>query len=133
MVKIRGHDTQERMGVGSALTVSVPTVLSSSPSGYTLCPTKRRRGSTSESPSTSHGSVVTASSGTTETFHGHSNTSYRNWLQLVEPTTDSHVYDSFVEEKVATHCDSVRTTGTVQCLHQVILSSRTHTLPVDSI
>jgi hypothetical protein len=88
---------------------------------------------TSESPSTTHGSVVTANSGATETFHGRSNTAYKNWLQLVQPTAASHVYASFVEQKVAAHCDVVWTTGTVQCLHQGILSSMTRTLPANSI
>ena len=55
--------------MGSPLVVSLPEPLVSSPSEYMLCPTKRRRGSTTESPSTSHGSVVTVSSGATETFH----------------------------------------------------------------
>ena len=77
------HDSQERMGVGLPLPAPFPASLDSSPSGYTLCPTKRRRGLTRESPSTSHGSVVTAILETADTFDGHSNTVYRNWFQTV--------------------------------------------------
>ena len=68
----------------------------------------------------------------TDTFDGRSNTAYKNWWQLVQPTAASHVYASFVEEKVADQCDGVWTTGTVQCLHR-ILPSMTRTLPANSI
>jgi hypothetical protein len=51
----------------------------------------------------------------------------------VQPTAASHVYASFIEEKVSVQCDGVWTTGTVQCLHQGILSSMTRTLPANSI
>ena len=53
------YDNQDHLGPGSPLVVWIPETLTSSVSGYSLCPTKRRHGLTSESPSTSHGSVVT--------------------------------------------------------------------------
>ena len=89
-------------------------------------PAKRRRGLTSESPSTSLGSVVTANLGGTDTFEGHSNTVYRNWHRIPKLA-------SFINAKVADHENGVWTTGIVQCLHQGILPSRTRTLPADSI
>ena len=97
------------------------------------CQPATRRGLTSESPSTSLGSVVTANVGATDTFEGHSNTAYRNWIQAVQPSAASHEYASFINAKVADHENGVWTTGIVQCLHQGILPSRTRTLPADSI
>ena len=70
--------------------------------------------------------------GSTDTFDGHSNTTYKNWLQVVQPRV-THVYSSFVEETVADQCDGVWTTGSVEYLHQGILSSMTHTLPTNRI
>jgi hypothetical protein len=98
-----------------------------------LRPAKRRRGLTSESPSTSHGSVVAAFSGATDTFDGHSNSAYKSWLQAVQPTAASHEYASFINEKVADHDNGVWTTGIVLCLHQGLLTSMTRTLSADSI
>lgn len=34
----------------------------------------------------SHGSVVTTISGTPETLHGHSTTTYKKWIQSIQPT-----------------------------------------------
>ena len=77
----------------------------------------RRHISPCESPTTSQGSVVTTISGVTDTFDGRSNTSYKNWLQLVQSNVVTHQYTSFVEKEVADQCNGVWTTGTVQCLH----------------
>ena len=127
------HDIQDRMGTGSPLTASFPVSMTSSRSGYTLCPAKRLRGLTNESPSTSHGSVVTAILGVTDTFNGRSNSVYKKCLQTVHASEASHEYVSFINEKVADHDNGVWTTGTVQCLHQGILPSMTRTLPADII
>ncbi len=49
-------------------------------------------------------------------------------------TTDAkHDYVSFVTKTVACQTDGVWTTGTIQCLHEGILPSMTHTLPTDTI
>ena len=122
-----------RLEISTPLSVSLPATLSSSPSGYSLCPAKRCRGLTSESPSTSHGSVVTAILGATDTFDGRSNSAYKNWLQVVQPSAASRDYAFFINAKVADHDTGVWTTGIVQCLHQGFLPSMTRTLPADSI
>ena len=96
-------------------------------------PAKRHRGLTSESPSTIHGSVVTAILGVTDTFDGRSNSAYNNWLQAVHPPAVSHEYVSFINKKVCDHVNGVWTTGIVQCLHQGRLASMTRTLPDDII
>jgi hypothetical protein len=44
----------------------------------------------------------------------------------------THDFDTFIDEKVASHADGVWTTGKVQCLHQGIMPSMTRTLTVDS-
>ena len=108
------HDSQESMGEESPLAAPPPASLTSIPSGYTLRPTKQSRGLTNESPSTSLGSVVTANLVVTDTFQGHSNTTYRHWLQAVHPSTDSHEYVSFINAKVADHENGVWTTDIVQ-------------------
>ena len=82
-----------------------------------------------DSRSTSHVSVVRQFLGVTDAFDGLSNTIYKNWLQLVQPTAATHVYASFIDKKLADQCDGVWTTGTVQCLHQGILPSMTRLLP----
>ena len=127
------HDSQERMEVGSPRAASHSASLDSSPSGNSLRSVKRRRIAPRETPSTSQGSIVTAVLGATDIFDGRSDTAYKNWLQLVQPTEATHMYASFVEKKVADQCDGVWTTGTVQCLHQGSLHSMTRTLPVNSI
>ena len=133
LFSMQRHDSPERMEAGSPLAASPLAPLASSPSGYSLRPAKRRRGLTNASPSTSHGSVVTAILGATDTFDGRSKSAYKNWLQVVQPSAASHDYASFINEKVAEQCDGVWTTGTVQCLHQGILPSMTRTLPANSI
>ena len=119
------HDSQERTGVGSSRTVSSPPPLGSSPSGYTLCPSKRRHVLTSESPSPRNGSVVTTILGV---FDGRSNSVYKNWMQSMHPSPDTHEYVSFVNKKVVDHDNGVWTTGTVQCLHKGIVPSMMHIL-----
>jgi hypothetical protein len=128
------HDSQERMELGSPRAAAPPAPLDSSPLRSSSRLAKRRRVSHNGSPSTSQGSIVTViSSGTTDTFDGHSNTSYKRWLQVIQPTTAKHEYASFFEVKVATEEHGVWTTGKVQYLFQGIQSSMTRTVPVNSI
>ena len=128
------HDSQERMEAGSPRAAAPPAPLDSSQSSYSLRSAKRRRVSHSGSPSTSQGSIVTAiSSGVTNTFDGRSNTAYKRWLQVIQPTAAKHEYASFVEVEVAAEEDGVWTTGKVQCLLQVIKSSMTRTVTANSI
>ena len=74
------------MEVRSPRVASPTAPLESSPSGSLLCSSKHRRVSLSGSPSTNNGSVVTAISGTMDTFQGRSTTAYKNWLQVIQPT-----------------------------------------------
>ena len=74
------HDIQEHMEEGSPCVVSSPSPLDSNPSGYGLRSAKRRHVSSTESPSTSQGSIVTAFLGDTDVFDGHSNTQYKQWF-----------------------------------------------------
>jgi hypothetical protein len=95
---------------GSLRVVTPPTSLDSSPSSCSLRSAKPRRVSPSGSSSTSQGSIVTTFSlGTTDTFHGHSNTSYKHYLQEIHPTAATPEYVSFIDEKVATEEDGVWT------------------------
>ncbi len=119
--------------MGSPRVSSISVSLDSSPWGYSLPSGKRRRILSCVSSSTSQGSVVTVILGVTYTFGGHSNRVYKNWLKLLQSTATTHVYVSFVEKKVSDQCDGVWTTGTVQCLHQDILSSMTRTFPDNNI
>ena len=121
------------MDVGSPSAAPPSASLASSPSGSVLRSLKRRRVSRDGSCSITTGSVVTAISGATDIFNGCSTTTYKNWLQAVQPTTAKHDYASFVDKKVAAHADGVWTTGMVQCLHQGIMPSMTRTLPADTL
>jgi hypothetical protein len=99
---------------GSLRVVTPPAPLDSSPSSCSLRSAKPRRVSPSGSSSTSQGSIVTTLSlGTTDTFHGHSNTAYKHYLQEIHPTAATPEYTSFIDEKVDTEEDGVWTTGKV--------------------
>ena len=71
--------------------------------------------------------------GATDAFDGRSNTAYKQWLQAMQPSAATHEYASFINKKVADEEDGVWTTGTVQCLYQVILPSMTRMLPANSM
>ena len=66
-------------------------------------------------------------------FDGHSNSDYKNCLQVVYPSEVSHEYDSFINAMVGDQDNGVWTTDIVQCLHQGILPSMRPPLPVDII
>jgi hypothetical protein len=93
----------------------------------------RQRVSHSGSRSRRQASVVTAISGTPESFNGRTTAAYKTWLQDIQPANATYQCTSFITKDVAECFAGVWYIGKVQCIHQGIRQSMTRNVSSDSI